>query len=268
LFSLQRPPVFPVAALLLVLPLFGCTSMQKGSWQDDRELVMKSLEDAHLKIAELNKHIENQDSRVLELQKTVTQQQARIEALTAGQIASKQRRTTAATHAARSPSKPPKNAAELARQLDRIANNIETTMANDKAQSGSNVTNEERDTYTAAYLAFKSNKFDESIVTFRALLAKYPEGEYSDQAYYWLGEGLLAQHKHKEAASAFGAVVKDYPDSSKHAMAQLRLAVCYNELKRTRDARKMLQQLMRKHPNTPAAEQGRLFLDQLSGNPK
>lgn len=251
-----------MAALLLVLLFSGCAGKKADSWQEDRELVMKSLEDAHLKAAKLEKSVDQLDQRVLELQKTVVHQQARIEALTAGQEAKHRpqlRRTPTTRPTQHTKTTTAQSAAELNRQLDRIANNIDSTIAGEQAPATSPA-NDEQDTYTAAYLAFKSGKYDESIATFRTLLAKYPNGQYSDQAYYWLGEGLLAQHKTKEAAKAFNAVAMHYPKSSKHAMALLKLAISYRQMKRNGDARAALQRLIREHPGTPAAKEGRTLL--------
>jgi len=248
-----------VAALLLLLTLSGCAVQQQDGWQEDRDLVMKSLEDAHLKAAKLETRVNQLDQRVLELQKTVLQQQSQIEALTAGQLARKLQYHKPATQAKTAQSTQDSQA--LAKELDRIAGNIDSTI---KTEKGATTTapNDERDTYTAAYLAYKSNKFDESISTFRALLGKYPDGEYSDQAYYWLGEALLAKHKTREAARAFDTVAMKFPDSGKHAMALLRLANAYTELKRRGDARAALQRLMREHPDSLAAEQAAILLRQ------
>lgn len=119
---------------------------------------------------------------------------------------------------------------------------------------------EEKDHYTAAYLALKSGRYDEAIEKFRELLKTYPNGGYSDQAYYWLGESYLAQNNIERAIGNLEWMVGHYPESTKHAAGMLRLGMTYQLQQRPDDARKILLRLIEKHAESPAAEEARKLL--------
>lgn len=126
---------------------------------------------------------------------------------------------------------------------------------------------EEKDHYTAAYLALKSGRYDEAIEKFRELLKTYPNGGYSDQAYYWLGESYLAQNNIERAVGNLEWFVSNYADSTKHAAGMLRLGMTYQSQHRPDEALAMLRRLIEQHADSPAAEEARKLLQSLSQDP-
>jgi len=108
----------------------------------------------------------------------------------------------------------------------------------------------EKDRYTAAYLALKSGRYEDSVAAFEQLLADHPKGEFSDQAWFWLGESYLAQQAIGKAIRAFRHVVRDYPESAKHAAALLKLGQAYEQTRRKKDARSAYEKLVREHPDS------------------
>ncbi len=118
----------------------------------------------------------------------------------------------------------------------------------------------EKNAYTAAYLALKSGRYEEASQGFAELLKGYPKGEYTDQAWYWLGESLFAQHAEKAAINAFGQVVEHYPDSVKHAAALLKLGQLQQAQGHAKKAMAFYQRLIHEHPDSTAAEQARSAL--------
>ena len=145
---------------------------------------------------------------------------------------------------------------KLDKKIEKIAQAIKPAEPVDQAVNKE----DEKDHYTAAYLALKSGRYDEAIEKFRDLLKTYPNGGYSDQAYYWLGESYLAQNNIERAIGNLEWLVSHYPDSTKHAAAMLRLGMAYQEQKRLDEARSILQRLIEKHADSPAAEQARKLL--------
>lgn len=142
---------------------------------------------------------------------------------------------------------------KLAKKIDKIAKTISEPVSATPAPSGE----KEKNHYTAAYLALKSGNYDEATQGFRDLLKEFPKGKYADQAWYWLGESYNAQDKNRQSIAAFEKVVKHYPNSTKHAVALLRLGLAYRDASRPKNARSTLQLLIRKHPESAAAEQAR-----------
>ncbi len=115
----------------------------------------------------------------------------------------------------------------------------------------------EKNAYTAAYLALKSGRFDEASTAFNAQLDKYPDGEYTDQAWYWLGETRYAQHDFERALHAFKYVADHYPNSVKHAGALLKLAQISEAEKKSGAAVAYYRRLIREHADSTPAQQAR-----------
>lgn len=121
-------------------------------------------------------------------------------------------------------------------------------------------TEAEKNSYTAAYLALKSGRYEEASQGFVEHLKNYPEGEYADQAWYWLGESQLAQKQEKQAMASFERVVRDFPSSVKHAAALLRLGQIQQARGKRKSAEALFNRLIAEHPESTAAEQARSAL--------
>ena len=131
---------------------------------------------------------------------------------------------------------------------------------NDPSAEVAVVEENEKNTYTAAYLAYKSGRLDEAAKGFNKQLDLYPKGEYVDQAWYWLGETRYAQHGYTLAMNAFKHIADHYPESGKHAAARLRLGKILQALDRDREAKKYYARLLNEHADSEAAEQARAAL--------
>ena len=117
---------------------------------------------------------------------------------------------------------------------------------------GGNLT--ERDAYTSAFDAMRNRQFDESMRGFQDLIDRYPNGQYTPNAYYWIGEIHLAANQDAELArQSFVQVVSLYPDHQKAPDALYKLGVVYQTLGDTETALKYLNEVQRQHPNSGAA---------------
>lgn len=112
----------------------------------------------------------------------------------------------------------------------------------------------DKDSYITAYLALKGGQYETASATFEKFLSAYPNDEYSDQAFYWLGVSYLAQKKPRKAIKAFLKVATNFPKGSKHKLALLKLGQTYEELHRKKDARIFLNRLLAEHPGSPEAK--------------
>jgi len=124
----------------------------------------------------------------------------------------------------------------------------------------------EKNAYTAAYLALKSGRFDEASIAFNKQLDLYPRGEYTDQAWYWLGETRLAQGDDNKALNAFKYVADHYPKSVKHAAALLKLGQLAQNQNHYSNAKTYYQRLIQDHADSGLAEQARSALSNLPAN--
>ena len=112
----------------------------------------------------------------------------------------------------------------------------------------------EREAYTSAFDAMRNRQFDASLAGFQSLIENYPNGQYTPNAYYWIGELYLAANADAELArQSFMQVVSLYPDHQKAPDALYKLGVVYQTLGDTEMARKYLTEVQRTHPASSAA---------------
>lgn len=111
----------------------------------------------------------------------------------------------------------------------------------------------ERDLYQQAFNDLKEGRYDPAISQFRSFLASYPNGEYSGNAQYWLGEANYVMRRFPEAEQEFRKVLERYPSSGKAGDAGLKLGFTYYELGNWQAASKTLNDVVAKFPNSTAA---------------
>ncbi len=266
-----RPSVFPVAAFSLCLLLIGCASSGKkqtvDAWTADRLLVLQSIDDVQQRQEKLENSLKYQQQQLTELSaelKTVRQQGHAAHAAQQeeiGKMKQQIRRLRIATSRLKTTTRQLKKSRQISKKkldkkIEKIAQAIKPAEPSDQTASGE----EEKDHYTAAYLALNSGRYDEAIEKFRSLLKSYPKGQYSDQAYYWLGESYLAMNNTGRAIGNFEWLVGHYPQSSKHAVAMLKLGLAYQSQKRIDESKSIWQKLIQMHADSPAAERARKLL--------
>ena len=88
----------------------------------------------------------------------------------------------------------------------------------------------EREAYQTAFDLMKARQFDQSIAAFNRLVTDYPNGQYTPNAYYWLGELYLAQQNLEQARQSFMQVINLYPDHPKVPDTLYKLGVTYHRL--------------------------------------
>jgi len=109
------------------------------------------------------------------------------------------------------------------------------------------------DAYRAAFKLLKEGRYSPATSRFKDFLKKYPRSSYADNAQYWLGEINYVTRAFKQAIVEFDKVLKNYPNSTKHADAILKQAYCYYELKDFAKARELLTAVTTRFPHSTAA---------------
>jgi len=122
---------------------------------------------------------------------------------------------------------------------------------------------EEESTYTTVFEQLRAGKYDESIAGFKDLLAKWPQGRYADNAWYWLGESHYVKKEYDPALAAFRSLLNQFPTSPKAPDALFKVGLCQVEKKQKNDARESWQQVIAEYPNSNAAGLAKQRLDQL-----
>ncbi|MEZ5549341.1 MAG: tol-pal system protein YbgF [Pseudomonadales bacterium] len=111
----------------------------------------------------------------------------------------------------------------------------------------------ERDAYTAAFDLMKGRQFKESIAAFSDLITAYPNGQYTPNAYYWLGELYLAEQNAEQARQAFMQVISLYPDHPKVPDTLYKLGVTYHRIGDNARAMEYFNRVRSEFPSSSAA---------------
>lgn len=126
---------------------------------------------------------------------------------------------------------------------------------------------DERAAYDEALGALLDGRYAESARRFAAFLQQYPDGDYADNATYWLGESYYVTQNYQVALETFQDLLARFPDSAKAPDALLKVGYCHYELKDWPQAESVLGQVIERYPDTTAARlaQGRLRALRLEG---
>ncbi len=126
---------------------------------------------------------------------------------------------------------------------------------------------DERAAYDEALGALLDGRYAESARRFAAFLQQYPDGDYADNATYWLGESYYVTQNYQVALETFQDLLSRFPDSSKAPDALLKVGYSHYELKDWPQAESVLGQVVERYPDTTAARlaQGRLRALRLEG---
>ena len=123
----------------------------------------------------------------------------------------------------------------------------------------------ERADYDLAFDALKRGQYAEASKKFDGFLKVYPQGEFADNATYWLGESYYVTQKYPVALKTFQGLLASFPQSKKAPDALLKVGYCYYQLGDTAKATSTLKSVMERYPNQPVAKlaEGRLRALQL-----
>lgn len=116
--------------------------------------------------------------------------------------------------------------------------------------------------YLAAFEKLQQER-QAAIRDFEAFVQAHPDSEYTDNAWYWLGQAHYVERAYGKAANAFRQVLEGFPDSNKAPDALYKTAVIQDERGEYADARKTLNEVIEKYPEDGAAELARKRLEAL-----
>jgi tol-pal system protein YbgF len=117
--------------------------------------------------------------------------------------------------------------------------------------------------YEHAFETLKAAKYTEAISEFQAFVAKYPTGDYSDSAHYWLGEALYVNRAFVPAREAFRKMIADFPQSAKVPDAKLKLAYIEYENQQYPRAKELLSEIAKSYPNSATAKMAEKRLERM-----
>jgi tol-pal system protein YbgF len=108
--------------------------------------------------------------------------------------------------------------------------------------------------YNAALGAYKEDKFEESVASFKDFLKKYPRSDLADNAHFWIGESYMGMKRYEQAILAFQEVIKNYPKGNKVPGALLKQAMAFLEIKDKTSSSLLFKKIIRNYPNSDEAK--------------
>jgi len=114
-------------------------------------------------------------------------------------------------------------------------------------------TGDERAAYNVAFDALKGGNYADAAQLFLSFLELYPNGAYTPNALYWLGESYYVTQNYQLAAQQFRTLLERYPTHDKASGSLLKLGLSEYGLGKTDDAERTLGDVIAKYPNTDVA---------------
>lgn len=120
----------------------------------------------------------------------------------------------------------------------------------------------EDELYAAAAAEYQKGNLVKAIAAFHRVLAFYPDGQFSANCHYWLGQAYLSQQNYADAGKHAQALLASAQPSDKAPAAMLILAQALDGLGSADEAQAQLRALIQQHPTSLAADSARQLLAQ------
>jgi tol-pal system protein YbgF len=131
------------------------------------------------------------------------------------------------------------------------------------ATAGPSSAADEEAIYLKSFDQLRAGKYDSAIAGFRSMVSKYPQGNYADNAWYWMGESYHVKGQDADALKSYQSLLQGFPASPKVPDALLKIGAIYQTQQKTTEARDSYSRLLKQYPNSSAASQARVRLAQL-----
>ena len=116
---------------------------------------------------------------------------------------------------------------------------------------------DEKRLYDEAFAFIRSGDFAGAANAFNAFTRRYPASGYLDSVRFWLGNAQYGKREYKEAIASFRAFIIGAPDHARVPEAMLAVANCQAEMKDPKAARATLAELLKRYPQSEAAQAGK-----------
>jgi len=95
--------------------------------------------------------------------------------------------------------------------------------------------------------------FEQAAAAFTAFLKRFPDSGYRPSALFWLGNAQYATSAFREAIASYQRLMAVAPEHVRVPEARLAIANCQMELKDTKSAKRTLEDVVKLHPKSEAA---------------
>jgi tol-pal system protein YbgF len=144
-------------------------------------------------------------------------------------------------------------------KIDRILQylNLEGTGASGAAKSEKTpaaITLTDQEVYARARKAFDAGKLEKARQGFEDLLKKYPQSKHADNAQFWIGETYYREKWFEKAILEYQKVIEKFPKGNKVPASRLKQGLAFSNLGDKANARLILRELIKKHPQSNEAK--------------
>lgn len=121
----------------------------------------------------------------------------------------------------------------------------------------------ERDAYRDAFELLKQRKYPEAVNGFNEVLRRFPQGQYTDNARYWLAEAYYVQRNYPAALAEFDRLVQLHPTSARVPAALLKIGDIQSEQDARDQARNAYKQVITRYPGSAESQLAQKRLSKL-----
>ena len=151
---------------------------------------------------------------------------------------------------------------ELFEQMTRLEGKLDEVMGrfqqiSQRAAPPTPAGSEMNQSYDQAALDLTQGRYGLALQGFREFLKRFPTAELADNAQYGIGECFFAQAAFDSAEVEYGKVEESFPNGDKVPAALYKLALSRERLKKAAAARKTLEDLVKRYPNSGEAQLAR-----------
>jgi tol-pal system protein YbgF len=112
---------------------------------------------------------------------------------------------------------------------------------------------DEKKQFDDAINFLRTGDYSSASTALTAFQKRWPSSGYMDASRFWLGNAQYGRREYRESLNTFRNFMNAAPDHPRVPEAMLAMANAHLEMKDTRSARTVLNDLMRLHPKTEAA---------------
>lgn len=116
---------------------------------------------------------------------------------------------------------------------------------------------DEKRQYDEAFAFIRSSDFAGAATALGAFGRRYPASGYLDSVRFWAGNAHYGKREYKEAIASFRAFIAGAPEHARVPEAMLAVANCQAEMKDSKGARATLADLLKRFPQSEAAQAGK-----------
>jgi len=115
----------------------------------------------------------------------------------------------------------------------------------------------------AAFGFYKAESYQNAVNAFQEFLTTYPQSAHAANIRYWMGNAYFVLKDYKSSKESYLTLVTQFKSHPKVAEAMLNIADCYELLNSKKAAKRTLRQVIKRFPNTGAANKAKKHLSAL-----